>query len=459
MDESEGADGAPVDADEAAGDAEAAAGFAGGAAGDADAAAGSADGAAGDVDAAAGSVERAAGDADAAAGSVERAAEAPDESREDRKCDYCRLPIPEAPVTADHQGVTYHFCSSPCRETSLAEDRVFTEYHGGRRFDPGVSALRAGLPQGMPRNAVVLVSGQPGTRTEALHAEVVWRALQRGEPAVLVAFLDTPVSVVQEFVALGWNVLPYLASGQLRLLDCFSYRLDDPEGMTESMSDWNRHLHRVAAGSTTNIRDPSNPQAVLNGVEGCVDAATDVDAEEGVVVIDSLTEFGSLVQPVQGYDFVKDLRAAVAKSRGVPVFAGASRIDSGDAFPHDLGYIADGVIDLALSDDVVEDALMKRIRVRKMTGVFAIRRWVTYEFAEGRGLVATDPGDDAAESGDADEGAADDGAAAAGDDTADEAEPASGDAPDGAAGPPGADTGADGGPADGAAAEPDSEDR
>ncbi|PSP65984.1 recombinase RecA [Halobacteriales archaeon QS_1_69_70] len=408
MDESEDADGAPVDADGAAGDAE------------------------------------------AAAGSADGAAEDPDESREDRKCDYCRLPIPEAPVTADHEGVTYHFCSAPCRETLLAEDRVFTEYHGGRRFDPGVSALRAGLPQGMPRNAVVLVSGQPGTRTEALHAEVVWRALQRGEPAVLVAFLDTPVSVVQEFVALGWNVLPYLASGQLRLLDCFSYRLDDPEGMTESMSDWNRHLHRVAAGSTTNIRDPSNPQAVLNGVEGCVDAATDVDAEEGVVVIDSLTEFGSLVQPVQGYDFVKDLRAAVAKSRGVPVFAGASRIDSGDAFPHDLGYIADGVIDLALSDDVVEDALMKRIRVRKMTGVFAIRRWVTYEFAEGRGLVATDSGDDAAESGEADDEAADDcaadvEAAAAGDDTTDEIEPASGDAPDGAAGPPGADTGADGG--------------
>ena len=436
MDESEGADGSPVDAD--------------GAAGDAEAAAGSADGAAGETD--------------AAAGSAEWAVEDPDESREDRKCDYCRLPIPEAPVTADHEGVTYHFCSAPCRETLLAEDRVFTEYHGGRRFDPGVSALRAGLPQGMPRNAVVLVSGQPGTRTEALHAEVVWRALQRGEPAVLVAFLDTPVSVVQEFVALGWNVLPYLASGQLRLLDCFSYRLDDPEGMTESMSDWNRHLHRVAARSTTQVRDPSNPQAVLNGVEGCVDAVTDVDAEEGVVVIDSLTEFGSLVQPVQGYDFVKDLRAAVAKSRGIPVFAGASRIDSGDAFPHDLGYIADGVIDLALSDDVVEDALMKRIRVRKMTGVLSIRRWATYEFAEGRGLVATDPGDDAAQSGEAedepaDDEAADDEAAAAGDGTADEVEPAAGDAPDGAAGPPGADTGADGGPADGAAAEPDSEDR
>jgi len=308
-----------------------------------------------------------------------------------RKCDYCRLVIPEEPITTEHQGVTYHFCSEPCRKTLLEEDRVFTEYHGARRLDPGVSALRAGLPQGIPRNSFVLVSGEPGTRDEALFGELVWRALKRGEPAIVVAFLDTPISVVQDFVGLGWNVLPYLASGQLRILDCFSYRLDDPEGMAKSMSDWNRHLHRVAGESTSAVRDPSNPQGVLTTLERCIDAVVDEDDEEGVVVIDSLTEFGSLVQPVQAYDFVKDLRAAVPKARTIPVFAGASRIDNGDEFPHDLGYITDGVIDLALTDELVQDTLMKRIRVRKMTGVHSISRWTTYEFTEGRGLVTTQP--------------------------------------------------------------------
>jgi KaiC/GvpD/RAD55 family RecA-like ATPase len=308
-----------------------------------------------------------------------------------QRCDYCRLAIPEEPVTAEHEGVTYRFCSAPCRETLLAEDRVFTEYHAARRFDPGVSALRAGLPQGIPRNSFVLVSGQPGTRDEALFGELVWRALQRGEPAVVVPYLDTPVSLVQEFVALGWNVLPYLADGRLQILDCFTYRLDDPESMADSMSDWNRHLHRVAERSTTRVRDPSNPQAVLNGVENCLDDVVDEDDEKGVLVIDSLTEFGSLVQPVQAYDFVKDLRASVPKARTIPVFAGASRVNEGTDFPHNLGYVADGVIDLTLSDQLVEDALMKRIRVRKMSGVRSIRRWATYEFAESRGLVAARP--------------------------------------------------------------------
>jgi KaiC/GvpD/RAD55 family RecA-like ATPase len=309
----------------------------------------------------------------------------------ERKCDYCRLPIPDAPVVQQRAGTDYRFCSAPCRDTLLEEGRVFTEYHAARRFDPGVSALRAGLPQGVPRNSFVLVSGQPGTRSEALFGELVWRALQRDEPAVIVSFLDTPVSLVQEFVALGWNVLPYLTDGRLQIMDCFTYRLDDPESMARSMSDWNRHLHQVAERSTTRVRDPSNPTSVLNGIENCLDAVVDEDDEEGVVVIDSLTEFGSLVQPVRAYDFVKDLRASVPKARTVPVFAGGSRIGDGSGFPHDLGYVADGIIDLTLSDQLVEDALLKRIRVRKMSGVRSIRRWATYEFAPGRGLVAAKP--------------------------------------------------------------------
>jgi KaiC/GvpD/RAD55 family RecA-like ATPase len=322
-------------------------------------------------------------------GSANEGADAPAQ-----KCDYCRLPIPGDPVTTEHEDQTYHFCSEPCREMMTDEGRVFTEYHGFRQFDPGVSALRAGLPQGMPRNSFVLISGEPGTRDEALHGELVWRALERGEPALVVPFLDTPVSVVQGFIGLGWNVLPYLHSGQLRILDCFTYRLDDPEEMVRGMSDWNRHLHDVAMESTETVRDPTNPQAVLNGIENCLDEMTD---EAGLVVIDSLTEFGSLVQPVQAYDFVKDLRAGICKARTVPVFASASRVDNGDEFPHDLGYIADGVIDLLLADGLVEDTLMKRIRVRKMNGVRSIRRWATYEFAKGRGLVAARPINDEAD--------------------------------------------------------------
>jgi len=62
---------------------------------------------------------------------------------------------------------------------------------------------------------------------------------------------------------------------------CDYCRLAVPEEMERSMSDWNRHLHGVAARSTTRVQDPSNTQSVLNGLENCLDDVVDEDDEEG----------------------------------------------------------------------------------------------------------------------------------------------------------------------------------
>ncbi|MFB6186708.1 MAG: recombinase RecA, partial [Halobacteriaceae archaeon] len=112
--------------------------------------------------------------------------------------------------------------------------------------------------------------------------------------------------------------------------------------------------------------------------------------EEGIVLLDSLTEIGSLVQPIQAYDFVKDIRAEVSKSRFVPIFAGAS-YSSQDDFPHDLEYIFDGIIDLQLNDEIVEDTLIKQLRIRKLESVLAISEWQQYEFTSEQGMVVFDP--------------------------------------------------------------------
>ncbi|WP_248517916.1 ATPase domain-containing protein [Salinarchaeum laminariae] len=321
-------------------------------------------------------------------------------------CDFCRLPRPAGTVTAEIGGEQYVFCSEHCREAMLDADRVFTRYHGHRRFDPGVAAIDSVLPQGCPRNAFVLCSAQAGTRAGALQAELVWRALQRGEPAVLVTFQEPPAAVVERFVTLDWNVLPYLESGQLRVVDCFSYRMADRGGRGRDGSPWNTHLADAVAPATEQVRDPTDVEEVTNKLESALDgdgvaARNAVNAGEdpgtermvecGIVVIDSLTEFGTLVQPVQAYDFVKDVRADVCKARFVPVFAGATYGGDADAFPHDLAYVADGILDCKLDGEIVDDGLLKRLRVRKLDGVLSYQRWIAYEFTAGRGLVPFDP--------------------------------------------------------------------
>ncbi len=307
------------------------------------------------------------------------------------RCDYCRLPIPTDPVTLEREETTYEFCTEACRAAMTERERVCTEYHGFRRVRTGVEGLDRFLPQGLPRNSFVLLSNDEGARDDALRAELVWRALERDEPATVVTFTEPPVSVVESFLSLDWNVLPYLESDQLHVVDCFTYRMDDPdrERFFERMDEWNRHVYGITESVTQTVRDPSDVSELHNKLDNCLEALGMSD--RGVVVVDSLTEFGSLVQPVRAYNFVKDVRADVCKGRFVPVFAGATFTGEEVRFPHDLGYAVDGIVDMQVNDGIVEDTLIKRIRIRKMNGVLAIPEWVAYEFTAGQGLVTFDP--------------------------------------------------------------------
>ena len=305
------------------------------------------------------------------------------------RCDYCRLPIPHDPIAVGHDGYTYEFCSQACREALEDSERVFTQYHGHRRFDPGVDALQASLPEGIPRNSFVMLSDLAGTRTEAVRAELVWRALQRGEPVVVVSLLEPPVSLLQSFVSLEWNILPYLERDRLRIVDGFTYRVDDHERMVGRMNAWNSHLRAVAAEATTTVRDPTEIRELQSRIDNAME---DLNMQEqGIVVIDSLTELGALVQPVQSYNFVKDVRADVCKGRFVPVFASATITTDEERFPHDLDYMVDGIVEMRLNEELVEGALLKQLRVRKMNGVLTYPEWKCYEYTSGLGIVTFDP--------------------------------------------------------------------
>jgi KaiC/GvpD/RAD55 family RecA-like ATPase len=53
--------------------------------------------------------------------------------------------------------------------------------------------------------------------------------------------------------------------------------------------------------------------------------------------------------------------------------------------------MVDGIVELRLTDDIVEDTLIKQLRVRKMSGVLAISEWESYEYTAGTGIVTFDP--------------------------------------------------------------------
>lgn len=324
----------------------------------------------------------------------------PEEPAAVQRCDRCGLPIPCRTVVERRHGREYHFCSESCRESFVAGAKETTSVHQFKRRPFDVAGLDDQLPEGFSRNSFVLLSSMPGTAEESLHAELVWRTLQRGEPAVVVVFEEPPFAVVEFLCSMEWNVIPYLETGQLRFVDCFTERVttyrEDPARLTE----WNRYVYGITAEATERVSDFTSFSVLHDHVDAVVEDVEAYDA--GLVLIDSLDEL-AIIQPANALPFVKDLRADFCKGRLVTVVAGATFVFQDSGFPQNVRYFADGIVEL----DVVErgdgaDATAagtadgrrfeRTVRVLKMQGVKVDVERVPYEYERGIGLVTTRPG-------------------------------------------------------------------
>lgn len=112
---------------------------------------------------------------------------------------------------------------------------------------------------------------------------------------------------------------------------------------------------------------------------------------EGVVLIDSLYELGTLTQPVHAYNFVKDVRADLSKGRFVPVFGGASTAVDESQFPHNMTYLVDGLVELVLWQNASLPGFQKHVRVPQVQGTATRPQWIPFEYESGRGMVVLDP--------------------------------------------------------------------
>lgn len=314
------------------------------------------------------------------------------------RCDNCGLPIPCSAVTERLHGRTYHFCSESCRGAFHDHAAESTSIHRFKRRPFDVDGIDDQLPEGFPRNSFVLLSSMPGTAEESVHAELVWRTLRRGEPVVVVVFEEPPFATVEFLLSMEWNVIPYIETGQLRIVDCFTERVTTYREDPDRLTDWNRYVYRITAEVTERVADFTSFSVLHDHVDAVVES---VDAyDSGLLLVDSLDEL-AVIQPANALPFVKDFRADFCKGRLVPVVAGTTYVFQDTGFPQNVRYFADGIVEFdtvegdpgaATPDATVagtpDDRLMKRtVRVLKMQGVKVNTERIPYEYERGIGLV------------------------------------------------------------------------
>ncbi|ADB62058.1 RecA-superfamily ATPase implicated in signal transduction-like protein [Haloterrigena turkmenica DSM 5511] len=296
------------------------------------------------------------------------------------ECDHCHYPIPSEPEETDDG----QFCSTACLEASEDDEDEMPDPSAYKRIVTGVEPLDSLIPNGVPADSFVCLSGTAGTRRSELLTELVWRAIERGEPAVLVTATTPPAAVLERFFENGWNVLPALEDDRLRLVDCFTHRLADRDAFRDHRGEWIEFVGEAAADSIVPIEEPTDVEPILRECNAALD---DLEmTETGLVAIDSLSELGRGLETDHVHEFVTETRATVCKARYVPIFGGWTAGDEGVAMDES---IFDGVVDLRLADHLEPDTRLRQLGVRKLTGARYLPQWITYEYEPVRGLVAS----------------------------------------------------------------------
>ncbi len=224
---------------------------------------------------------------------------------------------------------------------------------GIERTHTGVEVLDLAVPDGMPRNSMVILHGQGGTGKSVFLATLAYNRLQAGEPVLFVTLDDDPQSLVQLFLSFGWRLEEYVAKNCFRVIDCFTYRV-------KSRGSQPDYVYRVV-----------NPMEANDLIEALTSAMNDMGMNDrGAVFIDSLNELLSISEITTALETVKMIRAIASKTRDVPVFATLhTGIESLQEILFTLEYTVDGIIEFRYDPNLYQLGMpVKQLQVRKLRG-------------------------------------------------------------------------------------------
>jgi circadian clock protein KaiC len=91
------------------------------------------------------------------------------------------------------------------------------------KINSGIEGFDQLLYGGYPSGRAYLIAGEPGTGKTIFSLQFLLEGLRSGEKAIYISIDEKPEGVIRNSESLGWDLKPYLESGQLQILDVTSY--------------------------------------------------------------------------------------------------------------------------------------------------------------------------------------------------------------------------------------------
>jgi len=231
------------------------------------------------------------------------------------------------------------------------------------RFRFGVDVLDYLFFGDVPRNSLVVLEGSGGSGKSILALYIAKGFLSRGEEVVYVELDDDVDTLRESFGSIGVDADKAVSEGKLYILDGFSFRMRGRPGK-----------HPLAYDEV----NPTNIEVLQTKILSALDTAKMY--RRGLLVVDSLNEILAYNDVVKVAEFLRFLKANVAKLRKVFTLSVLhTSTDDVKAWARSLDYLVDGVIDTEVVGQPIPGVEipipLRQISVRKMKGVSHRTGW------------------------------------------------------------------------------------
>jgi len=241
-------------------------------------------------------------------------------------------------------------------------------------FRSGIPPLDYALPEGLPKGATIVITGEPGSGKTVLVSNLAWNILRNDGSVIYVNFDDSPDAIIELFESFKWNIKKYVSKKRFGIIDCFTFRLGALKGEYEGVIEY---------------EDLSNMDALIHDIHSSVSQAPE---DVKLVIIDSLNELMFRLEITQVLEVVKKIRALISKGLGATVVITLHiSTESLQELAAHLEYLVDGFIVTRFEPNMREIGIpLKQLMVRKMRGLPTNSFWIPYVITE-QGITSVDP--------------------------------------------------------------------
>jgi len=235
------------------------------------------------------------------------------------------------------------------------------------RVKLGVDVLNYILPEGVPRNSLILIEGSGGSGKSIITMHIAREFISRGEEVLFVELDDDPETLVDNLSSLGVDPLKLREENKLFAIDGYSFRI--------------KGKARKRCPIVVEEINPQNIDALISRIINVIDGAGIMN--RGLLILDSLNEVMAYSEASKVGELVRELRANIAKARGiVTIVVLHTSTEDTRVFANALDYVVDGVIE---AETVTQTPMgielpipLRQIMVKKMKGVSHRTGWTLF---------------------------------------------------------------------------------